>query len=79
MRWIALVLLAGVAGSAWADDPAKKACFADAKRLCPAEVKSLSRHKVELCLNRQVEKTTPGCHAMILKVRADRLGVKPAG
>ena len=55
-----------------ADDPARRACYPDAVRLCPAEVRSLSRHRVELCLANRIDQTTPACHAMILTVRAQR-------
>lgn len=59
-------------GTARADDPQRKACLADARRLCRPEMKSLSRKRVELCLARRVAETTPPCHAMIDRVRAER-------
>ena len=80
--WIGAVLTAAVlacASGAGAADAAKKACYPDAKRLCPAQVHALNRHAVELCLDRQIEQTTPVCHQMIVQVRAQRLtaGKKP--
>ena len=53
-------------------DPGKKACAQEARRLCPAEMKSLSRKKVEACMIRKVEQTSPVCHAAMLKIKAER-------
>lgn len=71
-----LALLAATlsAAVAHADDPARKACYADAKRLCPEAVHALSRKQAEVCLAAKIDQTSPGCHTMILKVREQRAG-----
>jgi hypothetical protein len=63
-----------------APDPAKKACAQEARTLCPAEMKSLSRKKVEACMIRNIEKTSPTCKSAMLKVKAEReaLARRPA-
>lgn len=55
-----------------APDPGKKACVKEARILCPAEMKSLSRKKVEACMIRNVEKTSPTCKAAMIKIKAER-------
>jgi hypothetical protein len=55
-----------------APDPGKKACAQEARKLCPAEMKSLSRKKVEACMIRNIEKTSPTCKAAMLKIKAER-------
>ena len=65
-------ILLSMSVAALADDPARRACHADAVRLCPAEVHSLNRRRVELCLWARVNQTTPVCHAMILTIHAQR-------
>lgn len=55
-----------------APDPGKKACVQEARKLCPAEMKSLSRKKVEACMIRNIEKTSPRCKAAMLKIKAER-------
>ena len=65
-------ILLGSSTAAHADDPARRACYADAVRLCSPEMHSLSRRRVELCLANRINQTTPTCHAMILTVRAQR-------
>ena len=55
-----------------APDPGKKACAKEARVLCPAEMKSLSRKKVEACMIRNIEKTSPACKAAMLKIKAER-------
>ena len=55
-----------------ASDPGKKACAQEARRLCPAEMKSMSRKKVEACMIAKVEQTSPVCHAAMLKIKAQR-------
>lgn len=64
------------AASAVAEDSAKKACFADAKRLCPAEVKAMSRKRAEACLYQKIAQTTPHCHDTILLIHAQRTAVR---
>lgn len=53
-------------------DPGKKACVQEARKLCPAEMKSLSRKKVEACMIRNIEKTSPTCKTSMLKIKAER-------
>jgi len=68
-------LLASVAmtGSALAaPDPAKQACAKEARVLCPAEMKSLSRKKVEACMIAKIEQTSPTCKSAMLKIKAER-------
>ena len=55
-----------------ADDPGRRACYADAQRLCRPEMQSLSRRRVELCLWTHLAQTTPVCDATILQIRAQR-------
>lgn len=63
-----------------APDPGKKACVKEARVLCPAEMKSLSRKKVEACMIANIEKTSPTCKAAMLKIKAEReaLARRPA-
>lgn len=64
--------------SAHAADPAKAACMADAKRLCPTEIKMMSRSRVRACLITRIDQTTPNCHDFMVKARAQALsGHKP--
>lgn len=55
-----------------APDPGKKACVQEARTICPAEMKSLSRRKVEACMIRNIEKTSPTCKSAMLKIKAER-------
>ena len=55
-----------------APDPGKKACVQEARKLCPAEMKSLSRKKVEACMIARIQDTSPVCHAAMLKIKAQR-------
>ncbi len=74
-RTIAILGLAGVVfpvASQAAPDPGKKACVQEARRLCPAEMKSLSRKKVEACMIAKLPQTSPVCHAAMLKIKAER-------
>lgn len=57
------------AGAARAADTGKAACIADAKRLCPAEMKALSRSRVRACLIAHIEQTGPACHAYMIAAR----------
>lgn len=54
------------------DDPGKKACVQEARRLCPAEMKTLSRKKVEACMIVKIQQTSPVCRAAMLRIKADR-------
>lgn len=53
-------------------DPGKKACVAEARRLCPAEMKSMSRKKVEACMIQRIEQTSPTCRSAMLRIKAER-------
>lgn len=55
-----------------APDPGKKACVKEARILCPAEMKSLSRKKVEACMIAKIEQTSPTCKSAMLKIKAER-------
>lgn len=73
---IVYAVLALVAAAATAaappPDPGKKACAKEARRLCPAEMKTLSRKKVEACMIVKIEQTSPVCHAAMLRIKAER-------
>ncbi len=65
-----------------APDLGKKACAKEARVLCPAEMKSLSRRKVEACMIRNIERTSPTCKSAMLKIKAEREALarrKPQG
>lgn len=68
----AIVLGMGPAAAAPQPDPGKKACVAEARRLCPAEMQSLSRKKVEACMITKIAQTSPICHAAMLRIKAER-------
>lgn len=53
-------------------DLGKKACAQEARRLCPAEMKTMSRKKVEACMIAKIEQTSPICHAAMLRIKAQR-------
>ena len=75
---VALVATTPFTTAAYAADPGRAACMADAKRLCAAEMNSLSRKKVRACLIVHMEQTSPGCHEFMVKARAEALsGRKP--
>ncbi len=63
-----------LAGTAHAADPGKKACAAEARTLCPAEMKTFSRKKVEACMIAKIDQTSPTCHAAMLQIKAQRGG-----
>ena len=50
----------------------KKACVVDARKLCPAEMKSMRRKRVEACMIDQLDRTSATCHAAMLKIKAER-------
>jgi hypothetical protein len=68
----AMVWGAGQALAAPQADPGKKACVQEARRLCPAEMKTFSRKKVEACLIVKIDQTSPVCHAAMLRIKAER-------
>ena len=53
-------------------DPGKKACVVEARRLCPMEMKAMSRKKVDACMIQKIEQTSPTCHAAMLRIKAER-------
>lgn len=55
------------------EDLGKKACAVEARRLCPAEMATWSRKKVETCMIAKIDQTSPTCHAAMLRIRAERL------
>lgn len=55
-----------------APDPGRKACAQEARVLCPAEMKSMSRKKVEACMIAKVERTSPKCKAAMYRIKAER-------
>lgn len=65
-------LMLGAAGAQAQTDPGKKACVVEARRLCPMEMKSMSRKKVEACMIQKIEQTSPTCHAAMLRIKAER-------
>ena len=66
----ALVTSVALTGSALAaPDPGKKACVKEARILCPAEMKSMSRKKVEACMIKNIERTSPTCKSAMLKIK----------
>jgi hypothetical protein len=54
---------------AYADDTGKKLCLPDAKRLCAAQMQSLSRAKVRACLIAHLQDTSPPCHDFMVAQR----------
>ena len=69
LAFVALVM----AAPAHAEDAGKAACMPDAKRLCAAEMKTLSRSRVRACLITHIEQTSPTCHDFMVKARAQAL------
>ena len=67
---LSAALLAAAPASA-APDEGKRACLSDAKVLCKAEMRSLSRKKVQACLIARMDKVSPVCHATMLKLKAE--------
>ena len=53
-----------------APDEGKRACLSDAKVLCKAEMRSMSRKRVQACLIAKIEQTSPVCHTTMLKLKA---------
>ena len=73
LRFAVFAVATLAAGSAaFAADPGKKACAVEAKTLCPAEMKTLSRKKVEACMIAKIDQTSPICHAAMLQIKAQR-------
>jgi|GEM_PF-1966092 len=62
--------------SAFAGDPGKHACFQDAKRLCQAEMSTLSRSKVRACMIVHLEQVSPQCHTYMIAERDKAMRAK---
>lgn len=70
-----LVMIALIGAPAVAQgkaDPGKKACAQEARMLCPAEMRSLSRKKVEACMIAKIDQTSEICHSAMLRIKAER-------
>lgn len=67
-----LSVLAISAGAHAASDGGRRACAKEARQLCPAEMKTLSRKKVEACMIARINQTSPVCHSAMLKIKAER-------
>ena len=61
-----------------APDEGKRACLNDAKVLCKAEMRSMSRKKVQACLIAKIAQTSPVCHTAMLKLKAAHDAALPA-
>ena len=73
-----LLAFAGNFGIAQAgEDIGKKACAQEAKKLCPNEMRSFSRKKVEACMIAKIDQTSPVCHAAMLRIKAEREARRP--
>ena len=68
---IAALLFSATAATA-APDIGKRACAQEARRLCPAEMRSFSRKRVEACMIVKLDQTSAVCHATMLKIKAQR-------
>ena len=67
------IALFGLYGSAQAEpDLGKRACAQEARNLCPAEMRSFSRKRVEACMIVKIDQTSPMCHAAMLRIKAER-------
>ncbi|WP_295524675.1 hypothetical protein [Novosphingobium sp. Chol11] len=65
--------LLAASGTAFAvPDLGKRACAQEARRLCPAEMRTLSRKRVEACMIAKVDQTSAICHAAMLRIKAER-------
>ncbi len=72
-NFLAITALIGTAGAAQAgQDLGKKACAQEARRLCPAEMKSFSRKRVETCMIAKIDQTSAICHSTMLTIKAQR-------
>ena len=69
----ALILTAGAAQAG--QDIGKRACAKEARRLCPTEMRSFSRKKVEACMIVKIDQTSAVCHATMLQIKAQREAV----
>lgn len=69
---LACALLAGTGTAMAAPDLGKRACAQEARRLCPKEMGSFSRKRVEACMITKLDQTSPICHAAMLRIKAER-------
>ena len=67
---IALMLISSAAQAA--PDLGKKACAQEARRLCPVEMRSFSRKRVEACMITRIDQTSALCHSTMLRIKAER-------
>ena len=67
----AVLVMPAMARAGGAGD-ARRLCMPDAKRLCSAQVKAMNKKAAELCLWQKIDQTSPQCHQMIVKIRAER-------
>jgi hypothetical protein len=59
-----------------APDLGKRACAQEARRLCPAEMRSFSRKRVEACMITKIDQTSSICHAAMLRIKVEREAVQ---
>jgi hypothetical protein len=69
---IALSTVIMAAAAAATTDQGKKACAVEAKALCPSEMRSFSRKRVEACMIARIDQTSPTCHEAMLRIKAQR-------
>ena len=75
-KCLAIAALIFTAGAAQAgQDIGKRACAKEARRLCPAEMRSFSRKRVEACMIVKIDQTSTVCHATMLQIKAQREAV----
>jgi hypothetical protein len=69
---IACALLTASGTATAAPDLGKRACAQEARRLCPKEMGSFSRKRVEACMIVKIDQTSPVCHAAMLRIKNER-------
>ena len=70
---VAAMALLAVTGPAYGKpDLGKKACAQEARRLCPSEMQSFSRKKVEACMISRISQTSTICHEAMLRIKSER-------
>ncbi len=70
--FLALAVLIAPGPATATTDLGRKACAQEARRLCPAEMRSFSRKRVEACMIAKIDRTSAICHAAMLKIKAER-------
>jgi len=73
LGWAMIVAFMCLPAASLANDPGKRDCLQDAKRLCAPEMNALSRNRVKACLIRNIDQTSPVCHATMLRLKAEHL------